>query len=268
MKALLFAVAFAALLQPTVAAAAVGEWFTSEGVKLRLVSLRDGATGKLHAALQIVLEPGWKTYWRSPGSSGLPPQLDFSQSQNVSGAEVSYPTPITFSDGAGLTSGYKEGVVLPVEVKTPFPQRDVMLKVQGLIGVCDEICIPLQFSTELTDRVSGGSSFEAAQVLAQAQASLPGKASNTMQVLSAKPRTGMLDVIASVPSGSVNATLFLEGPPVWYLSAVKANDISHGRARFSVEIPANIEPSSAVGRTLRATLVVDGKGVEHEIDVH
>ena len=103
MKALFLIAILAALLHPATAKAAVGKWFVSDGVKLRLVSLRDVTTGQLSAGLQIVLEPGWKTYWRSPGSSGLPPQLDFSQSQNVSEVKVSYPTPITFTDGGGLT---------------------------------------------------------------------------------------------------------------------------------------------------------------------
>jgi len=267
MKTLLLTTMLAALLHSSVTNAAVGKWFTSEGVKLRLVSLRDAATGKLSAGLQIVLEPGWKTYWRSPGSSGLPPQLDFSQSQNVSSAEMDYPSPIAFDDGGGLTSGYKGEVVFPIRVQTPFPQRDVVLKVRGLIGVCDEICIPLQFSTQLTDKASGVSSFEAAQVLAKARAALPGSPSDTMQVLSVKPEKGSLGVAASIPEGSANATLFLEGPPGWYLSAVEADHIGDGEARFSVGIPNNLEPSSAVGKTLRATLVVDGKGIEQEIDV-
>lgn len=266
MKALLLTAIFAALLHSDPATAAIGKWFTSNGVKLRLVSLRDGATGQLSAGLQIVLDPGWKTYWRSPGSSGLPPQLDFSESQNVSAVEVSFPTPITFTDGGGLTSGYKGEVIFPVTVQTPFPQRDVVLKVQGLLGVCDEICIPMQFSMQLTDKASGSSSFEAAQVLARAKASLPGKASDTMQVLSVKPGIGMLEVRATVPDGSKEATLFLEGPSAWYLTAAKADSIDNGEARFFIEIPSSVEPSTAVGRSLRATLVVDGKGVEQEIN--
>ena len=35
------------------------------------------AEGRRVAALELVLEPGWKTYWRSPGDAGLAPVFDW-----------------------------------------------------------------------------------------------------------------------------------------------------------------------------------------------
>ena len=40
------------------------------------------------AGVEIKLKPGWKTYWRYPGDSGVPPVLDFSESQNVKSVTV------------------------------------------------------------------------------------------------------------------------------------------------------------------------------------
>src|SRR3954447_8105027 len=37
----------------------------------------------LLGGVAIQLQPGWKTYWRTPGDSGVPPRFDFSQSDNV-----------------------------------------------------------------------------------------------------------------------------------------------------------------------------------------
>ena len=51
------------------------------------------ANGIHMAALQLDLAPGWKTYWRQPGDSGLAPRFDFSQSEGVQKVEVIYPTP-------------------------------------------------------------------------------------------------------------------------------------------------------------------------------
>ena len=51
------------------------------------------------AALQITLAPGWKTYWRQPGDTGIPPRFDFSGSENLTILDVIYPAPkITWQD--------------------------------------------------------------------------------------------------------------------------------------------------------------------------
>ena len=59
------------------------------GAKLRLIAQTSFDGKSFDAGLQIELEPGWKTYWRSPGSSGLPPQFSFSGSTNVAAFDVS-----------------------------------------------------------------------------------------------------------------------------------------------------------------------------------
>ena len=56
----------------------------------------------LRAGVEIKLQPGWKTYWRYPGDSGVPPVFDFSASENVKTVTVLYPTPMRFPDGATL----------------------------------------------------------------------------------------------------------------------------------------------------------------------
>src|SRR5215207_10626191 len=69
------------------------------------------------AGVEIKLKEGWKTYWRYPGDSGVPPALDFSRSQNVKTVTVLYPAPMRFPDGAGGNSiGYKGVVVLQLHV--------------------------------------------------------------------------------------------------------------------------------------------------------
>src|SRR5258708_31356184 len=37
----------------------------------------------LLGGIAIQLEPGWKTYWRTPGDSGVPPRFHFSKSDHV-----------------------------------------------------------------------------------------------------------------------------------------------------------------------------------------
>src|SRR5690349_18182355 len=47
----------------------------------------------LLAGIEITLDPGFKTYWRNPGDSGLPPRFDWSGSENVADVEIRYPAP-------------------------------------------------------------------------------------------------------------------------------------------------------------------------------
>ena len=40
------------------------------------------AAGKIYAGVHIKLDSGWKTYWRQPGDSGVPPSFDWTGSVN------------------------------------------------------------------------------------------------------------------------------------------------------------------------------------------
>ena len=70
--------------------AAASPWLDHDHAKVRLVSAVEsiGPARELRLGLQFQLEPGWKIYWRSPGDAGFPPVLDWSESRNVTGAEM------------------------------------------------------------------------------------------------------------------------------------------------------------------------------------
>ena len=101
-----------------------------------------GGDGTHIAAIQISLAPGWKTYWRQPGDTGIPPKFDFTGSSNLDVLEVLYPTPnIIWQDGS-RSIGYEAEVVFPIIVQ-PRNKNKVKLVGQIEIGVCKEICIPV-----------------------------------------------------------------------------------------------------------------------------
>src|SRR5580704_17218854 len=97
------------------------------------------------------LQPGWKTYWRTPGDSGVPPRCDFSKSDNVEAVTVLWPAPTKFDDGAGGNSlGYHDQVVLPLRIVPKVNDKPVTLRANINYAVCEKICIPVEASTELT----------------------------------------------------------------------------------------------------------------------
>src|ERR1043166_8911100 len=107
--------------------------------------------GVLLGGIAIQLQDGWKTYWRTPGDSGVPPRFDFSKSDNVEAVTVLWPAPMKFDDGAGGHSlGYKKQVVLPLRIVAKNNDKPVTLRAHVSYAVCDKLCIPVEASSELT----------------------------------------------------------------------------------------------------------------------
>src|SRR5471032_3178054 len=85
--------------------------------------------GVLLGSIAFQLQPGWHTYWRNPGDSGVPPRFDFSKSENIEAVTVLWPAPTKFADGAGGNSlGYQKQVVLPLRIVAKNPDRPVTLR--------------------------------------------------------------------------------------------------------------------------------------------
>ena len=120
---------------------------THSAVRL-LAGSRSGTV--LLGGVAIQLQPGWKTYWRTPGDSGVPPRFDFSKSDNVEAVTVLWPAPMKFDDGAGGTAlGYKQQVVLPLRIVAKNADKPVTLRASVSYAVCDKICIPVEANAEL-----------------------------------------------------------------------------------------------------------------------
>src|SRR5690348_16523091 len=111
-------------------AADASSWIEDSHSAIRIVagSNTQGAE-TLRAGIEIKLQPGWKTYWRYPGDSGVPPRFDFAGSQNVKDVLVAWPAPHRFSDDSGITIGYKDDVIFPLHVVPQDPGKPVRLRV-------------------------------------------------------------------------------------------------------------------------------------------
>ncbi len=117
--------------QPAVAEILHG-WVQSDGTRM--------------AAIRIRLAPGWKTYWRSPGDAGIPPQFDWSRSRNLEAVSIIWPAPGVYPQNGMRTIGYKDELVLPLAIAPRNAARPVRLRVRLDIGVCEDICVPFQMT--------------------------------------------------------------------------------------------------------------------------
>ena len=167
----------ALLLLPIAAFAASGPAVEGPTATMRLLAAENGVApgaGTLSAGIEVDLEPGWKTYWRSPGEVGLPPDIDWSASENVESLELMFPVPERFEAFGIQNFGYSERVLFPVRITLSDPGRPAVLRAEAHLLVCADICVPETASLALELPAGRGVDPEAAEALAEAAALVPG----------------------------------------------------------------------------------------------
>jgi len=248
--ALGIAAQFAAVL-PAVASSSA--WHDSEGGRVRLVtSGRPDAQGRLHGALDIALKPGWKTYWRDPGDSGVPPQLGITASTNVSRAEMSFPAPRRHDDGYGQWAGYDHSVSLPVTFTLAAPQKKATIDADIFIGICETICIPVQARLEVDPSANADNAADA-NVVKAALAALPAEAHPGFQAIPSDSDHETLVVQADVPGDANSADFFIAGTDD-YMFGTPVRSEKAGKPIFSVPILDRPSTTPTDGAGLHYTL--------------
>ena len=115
-------------------------------LQMRLTSSTEGTVGlkEIPIALEVTTNPGWKIYWRYPGDSGLPTEINFNGSSNVKNFQIFWPAPFRFSTFGIDTFGYEGRIILPIYVIPEIVNEMINLKTQISLLACNEICIPFQ----------------------------------------------------------------------------------------------------------------------------
>ncbi|MEY4725849.1 MAG: hypothetical protein RLZ36_476 [Pseudomonadota bacterium] len=135
----------------------------------------------LWVGLQLTHQPEWHTYWRHPGDSGLPTQIELNLPAGITAGEMLWPLPSKLKAGNLTNYGFEKTVLLavPLTVSPQFkPNASSMLEVQAHANwlVCRLECIPQEGDFALRIPVNGSfaphaSAFEALQ--AQQPQALP-----------------------------------------------------------------------------------------------
>lgn len=132
---------FAAIAAPALAAETPWQE-VAPGVKLRLISgdvlMSDGTT---LVGLEVDMPTSIKTYWRVPGETGVPTELDIGGSSGVKRHQIIWPYPRTETTGGYLDHVYRGPTVLPVELWLDGSKADLVASV--MMGVCSEVCVPV-----------------------------------------------------------------------------------------------------------------------------
>jgi len=259
-------------LSPAIEARAedASPWQRGTHSAVRLIAgSRSGSV--LLGGVAVQLDPGWKTYWRTSGDSGVPPRFDFSKSDNVEAVTVLWPAPMKFDDGAdGNSLGYRNQVVLPLRIVPKSTDRPVTLRADISYAVCEKLCIPVEASSELA--FASVASTED-NVLFAALDTVPKPASvgdpNPLTIRNVK-REGKSTVLVDVLSPDARTVnLFVEGPtPDWALPVPKLLERSPaGVKRFAFELDGMPPGTNPEGAALKLTLVGGDRSYEFNINL-
>ncbi|MEY8116698.1 protein-disulfide reductase DsbD family protein [Falsihalocynthiibacter sp. BN13B15] len=157
--------------------------YQSNSLNAKLRSAQDGIASGAHtfsAGLHLELEDGWKTYWRSPGEVGLPPEVDWSASENIASVDFQYPAPTRFRAFGIENFGYAHEVLFPLQVTLENPGEAAVLRGNFSLLVCAEVCIPDAFALELPIGQGEGIDTISAGYIAEAMALVPSEPSENL----------------------------------------------------------------------------------------
>jgi len=172
-------------------------------VRASLVSEADAAQpGRpLLVGFRLEMEPGWHTYWRNPGDSGLPTKVRWELPEGLSAGELQWPRPIRFATGPLVSYGYERDVLHPVRIRVPSSLQggEVRLVARLTWLECRDVCLPGKADLELTLPVRASAKpGPAAPLFAEALREMPQR--DPEWTITAAAREGAIHLVVRPPS--------------------------------------------------------------------
>ena len=227
----------------------LGGWTTDSGTQM--------------AALRLDLADGWKTYWRAPGDAGIPPQFDWSGSQNVASVRFHWPTPEVFMLNGMRTIGYTHQLVLPLEITPRDPAKPIRLQASIDMGVCSDICVPV--SLQLGADIPRGGASDPVIHAALADQPMAAKAGGLSGIhCQVEPiRDGLrLTARIDLPGGAEDVAVFETADPEIWVSESQTRREGGRLVSTSDLIPARGGPVALDRSRVTITVLGDGRAVE------
>ncbi len=260
------------LLSAPQAFALSSQWQKDGPVDARLISSLEGVGQKniIPLGLEIKMEPGWHTYWRSPGVAGLPPQFDWSRSDNdknnFAKATLLYPTPQRFNDQGMDTIGYQSHVIFPIDIELRHVGQPLGIDTTVNLLVCSDLCVPKTFNLSLNVPRDAAIEGAEADILAPARKLVPTQDEDTagISIKNVSFDGTHLNVDIASTAAIVAPDLFIESNPEIPFTApvVKLSNDQH-EATLTVK-PSDLKQdvSHLPGTPLTLTIIENGHALE------
>ncbi|WP_336278966.1 protein-disulfide reductase DsbD domain-containing protein [Bartonella sp. CB175] len=190
-------------------------WYKSDGGQVRLAITKPSFSGARDGIIKIVLKPGWKTYWRNPGNSGMAPFFNFNQQVSY---EIFYPVPQLYETENDWSLGYKGEVTLPFTISDSKENLNGSLT----LGLCNKICIPFTVNFDFSSSALKNERLPIS-LLKDARDSLP-YTTHPQFKISAEKDSNTLFIKIQNSNDTIPSSLFLDGGEMQLGPAKKIND--------------------------------------------
>jgi len=249
-------------------------WDKEDHAEARLIAgstIKTSSANFVRAGVEIRLDPGWKTYWRQPGDSGVPPELDFGGSDNVNDVKVLWPAPERFPDGAGGHSiGYMGKVIFPLRITPRDAAKPSTVHLKLSYAICANLCVPAQASLELALNGDGAEEtvIEKADRRVPRPVAFGAAADFSIQSVHRQPggEHDRVTVDVAAPKDAA-VELFVEGPtPDWSLPLPELTGTSGDIRHFAFDLDGMPPGAKTDGATLTFTAVTNDDAIE--VPVH
>ncbi|MCM2477786.1 cytochrome C biogenesis protein [Rhizobium sp. CG5] len=243
----------------------MSDWASNEGGRMRLVVLDADPQGNRAAVLQIEPNPGWTTYWREPGDSGIPPAISFAPGSPFSLAALSFAVPKRLDSGDVRDIGYDAAVSLPMVLTGPVPQEAMALDATVFIGLCRNICIPFQADLAVTLSPDAEASAEERAILTDARARLPESPSADFAVSSFAMAEDLknLRLELVLPKGAGDRPqIMATGPNGYVFTDYTATSAADGRLTVDLPIAKLPRHYSIAGKAWQVLVISGARAME------
>lgn len=112
-------------------------------------------------ALRMKMDEHWHTYWRNPGDSGLPTEIEWTLPEGFKAGEIQWPYPQKIVLEMLATYGHEGEIFLMTEITPPATlsiHQQIDIHAYATWLVCDEICLPGESNYTITLPVKNESS--------------------------------------------------------------------------------------------------------------
>lgn len=250
---------------------AIGAGSTSgwRGIPEAEVRLIAGATasGQEMIALEFVIHPKWKVYWRSPGDAGYPPVANWDDSEGVTPGAISWPLPETFEFWGLRTYGYADRLVLPVALDSRNRDRPATVRVALSYAACADICVPVEARLSLDlpagDLPQNRHGVAIAAALAATPARMPGVLHAARLSRTGREERGVLLLDLAPPFDIGSPAVIIEGSRDVVFGSDACHTVAPGNIRCTVPVDGSDRALRALpGSELTVTLHGAGPAIE------
>ncbi len=231
-----------------------------------------GNGGPLLLGVRIEPRPGWKTYWRAPGESGLPPVFTFRVHDNADQPQILWPAPKRLMLQGLESYGYDGPVIFPFYVRPQDASKQIQLEVQVDYAVCLDICVPEQAVLHLILPPGAAHATPDREALQAALARVPHqqheKSPYRIQTAYVQQNgaQAILVVQAEARQGFSAPDMFADGPADLLFAAPQISYLSNRRqADFRLAVTQLDPAQPLIGQTVTLTLADGEIAVEKQV---